>query len=191
MGPGRRLLVSVVCPGWARLPQPGPAALPENSATSVLSPGPGGPEVEDSRRGKGDRLGGCSGPPRPLLPSLPAPAASGHWPGHHGPGARSHRSSGRPTPAGVMASSSGGGSTCPAWNGSDGRNFGGRDAPLPGRLGGSWVGGGWDEPQKHRGKWGEGQPLFHGPTRPWPLPMRQGWDKESQTASAVSQSLSP
>lgn len=51
--------------------------------------------------------------------------------------------------------------------------------------------GGWDEPQKHRGKWGEGQPPFHDPTRPWPLPMRQGWDKESQTASAVSQSLSP
>lgn len=71
VGPGRRLLVSAVCPGWACLPQPGPAALPENSATSVSFPGPGGPEAEDGRQGRGyseaaqAHHGPCS-PPFPL-----------------------------------------------------------------------------------------------------------------------------
>lgn len=51
--------------------------------------------------------------------------------------------------------------------------------------------GGWrDEPQKHQGQWGEGQPACHGPTRPWLLPMGQGWGREPNGLGRVSEPLS-
>lgn len=94
--------------------------------------------MEDGCRRSGCRLGGPSGPARPLLPSL-LPSGS-KWALARPPWCRGWKRWVQRATPGVTASSSGGGSTCLAWNGSDGRNSGGRDAPLPGLLGGSWVG---------------------------------------------------
>ena len=127
------------------------------------------PPMEDGCRRRGCRLGGPSGPARPLLPSL-SPSGSKRAL------ARPPRCRGRKrwvqraTP-GVMASSSGGGSTCLAWNGSDGRNSGGRDAPLPGLLGGSWVGRDGMSDRCTEAGVGRGapeEPSFHVSARPCP-----------------------
>lgn len=125
MGTGRHLLVSAVWPGWAH-PRPGPTALPENSAISVLVSWP-------RRQRRRMAAGQWNLPTRRLLRPTTASAAlrcalaagTGRATAVQVPEAIGP--AGAPTPTlGILASSSHSvGSTCPAWNGSDGRSFGG------------------------------------------------------------------
>ena len=146
--------------------------------------------MEDGCWGRGYRLGGCLGPPRPLLPSLPAPAVSGHWPGHRGPGAGSHQSSRCPPTPGLRHLHLAAVPHAPLGmevmeEVSEGETL---------HFQASLENPGWEEGgMSHRSTEGSGERASPPATAP-PGPGRFPWGRggaESQTAWAVSQSLSP